>query len=166
MSRAFVKEPDGETAGDDQPELPLSPHPNFVTQAGFAALEARRAPLEAERRALEADRHSLSCVLHLGQVERELRYVVARLASAMVVPAADQPAGEVAFAALVTLEDEDGQRSDYAIVGEDEADPAAGKVSWVSPLARAMMGSRLGDLVTWKRPAGDLELEVMAIRYG
>ena len=165
MSRAFVKEPDGETAGDDQPELPLSPHPNFVTQAGFTALEARRQALEAERRALEAE-HDLSSVSHLGQVARELRYVVARLGSAIVVPAADQPADEVAFGARVTLEDEDGQRSDYAIVGEDEADPTAGKVSWVSPLARAMIGSRLGDLVTWERPAGDLELEVAAIRYG
>jgi transcription elongation GreA/GreB family factor len=166
MSRAFVKEPDGETAGDDQPELPLSPHPNFVTQAGFAALEARRQALVAERRTLGAGRDNLASVSHLGQVERELRYVVARLGSAIVVPAADQPADEVAFGARVTLEDEDGQRSDYAIVGEDEADPAAGKVSWVSPLARAMMGGRLGDLVTWERPAGELELEITAIRYG
>ena len=66
----------------------------------------------------------------------------------------------------MTLEDEDGTRRDYRIVGEDEADPAAGKISWVSPLARAMMGSGLGDLVTWRRPAGDLELEVVGIRYG
>jgi transcription elongation GreA/GreB family factor len=51
-------------------------------------------------------------------------------------------------------------------VGEDEADAAAGKISWVSPLARTLMGASVGDTVTWKRPAGDLELEIVSIRYG
>ena len=165
MSRAFVKEPDGATAGDDQPELPLSPHPNYVTAWGHKALEDRRNGLEAKRRALLAEPGALASVSQLSQVERELRYVVARLKSAQLVSAADQPTDEIAFGAQVTLEDEEGQRSHYSIVGEDEAAPGEGKVSWVSPLASAMLGGRIGDLVTWRRPAGDLELEVIAIRY-
>ena len=65
----------------------------------------------------------------------------------------------------MTLEDEGGQRLDYTIVGEDEADPAAGLVSWVSPLARALQDAEVGDLIVWERPMGDLELEVRRIRY-
>jgi len=165
MSRAFVKEPDGDSAGDDQPELPLSPHRNFVTATGLAALQARQRALEAERKALNEGPDPLAGRVQLGRVARELRYVAARLSSAELVLPETQAQDEVAFGARVTLEDEAGSGRDYRIVGEDEADPAAGKISWVSPLAKAMMGSRLGDLVTWRRPAGDLELEVVAIRY-
>ena len=164
MSRAFVKESDNE-AGDDQPELPISPHPNYVTQAGLAGLEARRHALEEQRDGLKADEGDLGNQSHLAQVERELRYVEARLNSAILVDPAKQAQDEVAFGAIVTLEEEEGGRREIAIVGEDEADPAAGKVPWPSPLARALTGSQVGDLVTWSRPAGDLELEVVAIRY-
>ncbi len=164
MSRAFVKEPDG-GPGDDQPELPQSPHPNYVTEAGLAALEARRQELEAARRDLKADEGDLSKQSHLAQVERELRYVEARRQSAIGVDPAAQPLDEVAFGARVTLEDEHGGAREVAIVGEDEADPPAGKIAWVSPLARALAGAKVGDLVTWSRPVGDLELEVVAIDY-
>ena len=66
---------------------------------------------------------------------------------------------------MVTVEDADGQRQNFAMVGEDEADPQAGRLSYVSPLARALDGAVVGDLITWKRPAGDQELEVVAIQY-
>jgi len=165
MSRAFVKEPDGDSAGDCQPELPLSPHRNFVTKAGLAVLEARQRALEAERKALNDGPNQLANRTQLSRVGRELRYVTARLRSAELVLSAAQPHDEVAFGAKVTLADEDGACRAYCIVGEDEADPGAGKISWVSPLAKAMMGCHCGDLVTWRRPAGDLELEVMAIGY-
>jgi len=82
--------------------------------------------------------------------------------------AADQElaaADRVGFGATVDLVDEDGARYRYRIVGEDEADPEQGLVSWVSPLARALEGARVGDSVIWKRPAGDLEVEVLAIDY-
>lgn len=165
MSRAFVKEPDGDAAGDDQPELPLSPHRNFVTPKGLAALEARQRKLEDERQALKAAADPLAARAHLSRVERELRYVAARLRSAELVKPASQPRDEVAFGAKVTLADEEGHCRDYCIVGEDEADPGSGKISWVSPLAKAMMGCQPGDLMMWRRPAGDLELEVKAISY-
>ncbi|HEY8014642.1 MAG TPA: GreA/GreB family elongation factor, partial [Dongiaceae bacterium] len=67
--------------------------------------------------------------------------------------------------ALAATVDEDGTERRFAIVGEDEADPAVGKISWVSPLARALTGAAVGDSVVWKRPAGDKTLEVTAIDY-
>ena len=94
-----------------------------------------------------------------------VKFVTARLRSAKLVQPEAQPKDEVAFGAKVTLEDDEGARRIFVVVGEDEADPAAGKISWVSPLARAMVGCHLGDLVTWSRPVGDLELEVVAIGY-
>lgn len=163
MSRAFTKEPDGDMVADDAPERPRSEQPNYVTPAGLAALEARRAGLAAERAAQAAA--GLQGKPALAHAERELRYFDARIEDAIVVDPAAQPAGEVRFGARVTVADEDGATRDFTIVGEDEADAAAGKVSWLSPLARALAGGRIGDLVTWRRPAGDLELEIMAIDY-
>jgi transcription elongation GreA/GreB family factor len=165
MSRAFVKEPDGDQADGQQPELPQSPHPNFVTPSGLRQLKERLAALGGERRGLKAAAGDLAGQSHLGRVEQEIRYLEERLRRALPVDPAGQPADKVAFAATVTLEDDSGGCVDYTIVGEDEADPAIGKVSWVSPLARALQDAEAGDLVTWRRPAGDLELEVIAIRY-
>ncbi len=164
MSRAFVKEQD-EQPGSDQPELPQSPHPNYVTPAGLKDLEDRLATLREERKALKDHPEDLAGQSHLGRVEQEVHYLEERLRRAIPVDPAKQPADQVAFAAVVTLEDSDGQQQDYAIVGEDEAHPEDGKVSWVSPLACALRDAKVGDLVTWRRPAGDLELEVIAIRY-
>ncbi len=165
MSRAFTKEPDGDQAGDDQPELPHSPHPNYVTPAGLAALRESLAVWEARRRDYAADEEALASKLHIAQAEREMRYFTERIRRAIPVDPAAQPADEVAFGAAVTVEDEDGERHAFVIVGEDEADPNAGKVSWVSPLAAALLEAQVGDLVTWKRPAGEVELEVVAIDY-
>jgi transcription elongation GreA/GreB family factor len=96
-------------------------------------------------------------------VARDLRWVRARLASAIVVRAADGPRDEVRFGARVTVADEDGVARSFTIVGEDEADAGADRVSWVSPLARAVAGARVGDEVTWRRPAGDRVLTVVRI---
>ncbi len=101
----------------------------------------------------------------LAHVERDLRYIEGRLYHAELVEPEDQPEGAIAFGAAVKVADEAGKKHTYRIVGEDEADFDAGKVSWVSPLARALDGAAIGDIVTWKRPAGDIELEVLAISY-
>ena len=163
MSRAFVKEPDGDMAGDDQPDLPQSPHPNYVTPVGLKELESRLAEREGRRHRLAAS-DDLAGKLPLAQVDRDIRYLKGRIERASPVDAADQPAGEVCFGALVGVADETGSVAQYAIVGEDEADAQRGKVSWVSPLARALLGARVGDVITWKRPSGDVELEVVSIR--
>jgi transcription elongation GreA/GreB family factor len=101
----------------------------------------------------------------LAQVERDLRYYQGRIEKAVVVDLSKQPADEVHFGAIVEVEDENGERHTFTIVGEDEADVTKNRVSWVSPLARAMLGAKVGDTVTWQRPAGNLELEIVNIRY-
>ena len=164
MSRAFVKEDDA-GAPEERVDLPVSSHPNFVTPAGLQMLRDKLAEYEAERAKLKDHDDELAAQAHLPRVEQEVRYWEERLRSAIPVDLSQQPRDAVAFGAVVTVEDEEGKKSDYQIVGEDEADPQAGKVSYVSPLARALDGAAAGDLITWKRPAGDQELEVLAIRY-
>lgn len=163
MSQAFVREPDGDAVADDQPELPISPHPNYVTPGGLDLLKASLADLQEQQG--EIDDEALVNKLHLSQIMREIRYYEARIKQAIRVDPAAQPTGEVAFGAAVTVEDEDGNSRTYRIVGEDEADPDQGKVSWVSPLAKALIDARAGDLVLWERPTGAVELEIISISY-
>ena len=165
MSRAFVKEPDGDAVPDDQPERPRSSHPNYVTPAGLARLSDALADLRHRHRALKETGDDPATKLALAKVTRDLRHLEGRLDAAVVVDPAGQPAGSVRFGAVVEVEDEDGGRREFAIVGEDEAEAAEGRVSWISPLARALADARVGDLVIWPRPSGDVELEVVSIRY-
>ena len=164
MSRAFVKEDDAGTP-EEKVDLPISVHPNFVTPAGLQMLRDKVRQYEDERAKLKEHDGELAAEAHLPRVEQEVRYWEERLRTAIPVDLAKQPRDKVAFGAVVTVEDEDGKPHDYQIVGEDESEPQNGKVSYVSPLARAMDGAEVGDLIVWKRPAGDQELEVMAIKY-
>nr|WP_251044225.1 MULTISPECIES: GreA/GreB family elongation factor [unclassified Lysobacter] len=95
-----------------------------------------------------------------------MRWLQARILGAITIAPERQPADRVAFGARVELVDDDGREYRYRVVGEDEADPEHGLISWVSPLARALHGARVGDSALWKRPAGDLSVEVLAIEYG
>ena len=164
MSRAFVKEDDAGTP-EEKVDLPVSEHPNFVTPAGLKMMQDKVAQYENERAKLKEHGEDLANQSHLPRVEQELRYWEERLRTAILVDPAKQPRDKVAFGAVVTVADEDDKKHDYQIVGEDEADPQNGKVSYVSPLARALDGSEVGETIIWKRPAGDQELEVMAIKY-
>lgn len=164
MSRAFVKEPDSGAPDLELPGRSVSEHPNYVTPHGLAELERRAGELEARRLELLALGGDALGDDALRHVDRDLKYFAARIESAILVDPAAQPAGEVAFGAAVTVTDEGGERT-FTIVGEDEADLATLKVSFVSPLAEALMGARVGDCVLWRRPAGDLELTVTAIAY-
>lgn len=159
MSRAFVREDGPERV--DLPDLPVSPHPNYVTPRGLGALRARLAARQADLAALRA-RADRADRMPEAAAERDIRYLEARLASAIpVVPPAD-PA-EVAFATVVRVAEPDGSERSFAIVGEDEADAAAGRIAPQSPLARALFGAAVGDVVRWPRPGGAVELEVLAI---
>lgn len=165
MSRAFVKEQENETP-DELPERPQSPHPNYVTPSGLVALQAHVQALQEQRRQLlEHPDDDLLSKETLKQVERDLRYFQGRLDRAILVDLSAQPADEVGFGAIVRCVDDNDQEHEFAIVGEDEADVAEGKISWVSPLAKALMGAGIGDTVIWKRPVGDIGLEVLSIRY-
>ncbi len=162
MSRAFVKEDGPDNA--PLPDLPISPHPNFVTPRGLAALRDRLAAVRAELARLKARPDRLD-LLPEKAAERDIRYLEARLASAIPVDPAIQPKDEVAFGARVTVADDEGHESVYEIVGEDEADAPAGRIAPQSPLARALIGAHVGDVVEWRRPAGTAELGIVAITY-
>lgn len=162
MSRAFVKENDSDLP-DDLPELPLSVHPNYVTPQGLTQLRARQA--DGEERLAAIDAEAVGARLERAMIERELRWLQSRISDAIPVAADRQSRERVAFGATVELADRDDRRLRYRIVGEDEADPEHGSISWVSPLARALNGARVGDSVVWRRPAGDLEVEILGIDY-
>lgn len=154
MSRAFVKESDG-AEGEELPELRISPHRNLVTLAGLRQIEATIERLQAtlsEARA-DADRAMI------GRVQRDLRYWTARLRTAEMV-AAPESSGTVRFGSTVVLEKQDGERVEYQVVGEDEADPAHGRISYVAPIARLLIGASIGDAVALV----DGDAEIVAIR--
>jgi transcription elongation GreA/GreB family factor len=163
MSRAFVKESD-QPAGSELPDRPISPHTNYVTPSGLAQLRARLDKARARKQVLEADGDDMESAEELRALKRDLRWLEARVGSARVVDPANQPRDRVAFGATVEVADDHGERS-YRIVGEDEADAERGWVSYVSPLAKALLGAQVGDEVKWRRPAGDLRVEVTGIRY-
>lgn len=162
MSRAFVKDSDGDDAYG-LPELPLSPHPNYVTPHGLAQLTARRADAGRRRGAIDPD--AVDARLERAQIDREIRWLDARIGAAIPVSPHGKPHDRVSFGALVHVVDDAGHELRYRIVGEDEADPEQGRISWISPLARALDRARVGDSVVWKRPAGDLAVEVLAIEF-
>ncbi len=165
MSRAFVKEDDLSQPGAELPERSQSPHPNYVTTEGLAELAESLESLVAQRDAASRETDAFTAEEHLRAIDRNLRYAKARIACAILIDAAKQPAEEVAFGARVRVRDPEGEEKIFTIVGEDEADAGCGKTSWVSPLARALRGAQVDDSVTWKRPAGDLVLEVVSIDY-
>lgn len=162
MSRAFVKE-DGPD-NTPLPDLPLGTHPNYVTPRGIDALRARLAAVHAELTRLKSRPDRLD-TLPERAAERDIRYLEARLRSAIVVDPAYQPRDEVAFGARIEVADDDGNTETYEITGEDEADASLGRIAPHSPLARALLGARIGDVVEWRRPIGLRTLEIMAIRY-
>jgi transcription elongation GreA/GreB family factor len=154
MSRAFVKEDTGETF-QDLPDRPVSEHANYVTERGLALIEAEVARLQRDHAAAQAaeDRGQVA------KIARDLRYWTARRATAELIPP-PVDISEVRFGSTVTLGRDDGRQQTFRIVGEDEADPGAGTLSHASPLARALFGHRVGDVV----PAGQDEAEILAIR--
>jgi transcription elongation factor GreB len=164
MSRAFVKE-DADGGAGEIADLPQSPHPNYVTPRGLAQLKERLAAAQVRRRELLAVGEGGGNDLALANVARDIRYLEARLERAIPVDPASQPHDEVAFGATVRVADDTGAERAFAIVGEDEADAEHGSVSWVSPLARALIGAAIGDEIVWHRPVGDIALEVLAIDY-
>jgi transcription elongation factor GreB len=164
MSRAFVKESDEELASAELPERPLSAAPNYVTARGYEALRVRLKELQDERERLAAAAEPMA-KQRLLEVKRDIRYYGAQLERATVVATAGQPHDEVHFGAAVAIRDVHGVKQTYHIVGDDEADVAAGRISWASPLAKAMLGARIGDNVKWQSPAGASEVEIVSIAY-
>lgn len=159
MSVAFTKEESSETASETLlPDRTISPHPNLVTEAGLRALELQ---LQQAREAYDAAGTIEDVNERRRQAAnplRDTRYFAARVRTAQVVP---DPASvdAVAFGSTVTFSRDDGRVQTYRIVGEDEADPKAGSISFVSPVARFLMGKSVGDVTQ----VGGQELEIIAI---
>jgi transcription elongation GreA/GreB family factor len=154
MSVAFTKEGDFESAAADLPDRPISPHLNLVTASGLAQLDqalaaAKAAYAAAQQGDVAADRTAMA------RATRDLRYFQARRASAQLREAPDTLA-TLQFGARVMFEREDGRRQTYRIVGEDEADPAKGSVSYISPLAQALLGKGVGEMAVVA--GGDVEI--------
>ena len=153
MSKAFTKEPETGDVYDDLPDRPVSPH-NLVTPKGLEMIEAELARLHLEHTAAQEANDRA----RLAKTNRDLRYWTSRRATAQVMePPKD--AKEVHFGSTVTILREDGRRQTYRIIGEDEADPSAGTLSYVSPVAQALMGKQVGDVVE----AGAAEAEIVEI---
>jgi transcription elongation GreA/GreB family factor len=159
LSVAFTKEESAETAAETLlPDRPISPHPNLVTEAGFQALqrqlaEAREA-YEAAQRIEDVNEKRRQSAVPL----RDARYLTERLRTAQLVP--DPTSTDiVAFGSTVTFSRADGRVQTYRIVGEDEADPKAGSISFVAPVARLLIGKAVGDVVG----SGTQEIEILSI---
>ncbi|MBI3523273.1 MAG: transcription elongation factor GreB [Betaproteobacteria bacterium] len=181
MNKAFVK--DSEAAEDEEfVELPALPpgSNNYMTAIGHARLRVEFEQLvKVERPALvqvvswaagNGDRSENGDYIYgkkrLREIDRRLRYLTKRLETAVVVePERQENPGQVFFGATVTIADADGSQACYQIVGVDEADATTGRISWISPLARALMKAREGDVVRFQSPAGIREIEIVTICY-
>lgn len=160
MSRAFVKEGDGEEA---TPALRVpSTEVNYVTPRGLEMLrqEVKALRMLRDQHQGQDDLNSHSLV---REAERDLVYFLERLRTAVLVEASPNPKGQVRFGSTVRAVDETGNVYDVVLVGEDEADVQKGLISYVSPLAKALLKSRVGDEVLWKRPLGEVHLEILSV---
>ena len=165
MSCAFVKENDLEHAGIDIPERPLSEEPNYVTPRGLSLLNQTIDDLEKEREALITKKDDPMVRQKIVMIERDMRYVAARIESAILTNPQEEDPSHVLFGAKVTVEDEDGASLTFEIVGEDEANIHEGRVSYLSPLAEALLGGAVGDEVVWEKPMGKSYLTIQKISY-
>lgn len=159
MSVAFTREEDYESQAADLPDRPISPHPNLVTATGLAAIEAQLALARAAYGAAQQQGGVSVDRTAMARATRDLRYWSARRGSAQLTEPTLEP-DKVQFGRTVDLEREDGRRQTFRIVGEDEAEPGQGSVSYVSPIARALMGRSVGELAL----VNGGEVEILAVR--
>jgi len=156
--------------------------PNYITPGGYSALQAEMKRLievdrpktvdEVATAAAHGDRSENAEYkygkLKLKEIDRRLRFLMKRMDRAVVVDPKDQTdkGEQVFFGATVEVEDEDGARKRYMLVGEDESEPKRGRISWRSPLGRSLLKRRVGDFVVVRRPAGEVEVEICEVAYG
>jgi transcription elongation factor GreB len=154
--------------------------PNYITPAGAKRLqeeltfllnkERRKVVGEVAEAAAQGDRSENAEYIYgkkrLREIDRRIRFLTQRLESAVLVaPDAARPEGRVFFGATVDVEDEDGARTRYQIVGEDEIDLARGRVSWRSPIGRILLKKAVGDTVVLRKPNGEVELTILEVAY-
>jgi len=159
MAVAFTREEDYEAQAANLPDRPVSAHPNLVTATGLAQIDAELAAARAAYAAAQVEGGIAADRTAMARATRDLRYWQSRRASAQLTEPAPEP-GKVQFGRTVIIERDDGRRQSWRIVGEDEADPAKGSVSYVSPLAKALLGKRAGDAAV----VGAAEVEIVEVR--
>ncbi|MGE4239098.1 transcription elongation factor GreB [Ramlibacter sp.] len=183
MSKAFTRETEGDQVDeDDEPGLPPLPagSRNYMTPGGHARLRAELLQLMDEERpqvvetvhwaAKNGDRSENGDYLYgkkrLREIDRRIRFLTKRLEIAEVVdPSVHHGEDQIFFGATVTYADERGEERTITILGIDEADSAQGQVSWISPVARALLKARVGDEARLVTPSGVHAIEVMAVDY-
>ena len=165
MSRAFVKENDLEHAGIDIPERPISTEPNYVTQNGYDELKKSLEALEKEIKLLKQYEDTPENKQKKMKLERDLRYFLSRIESSILVEPTNQDGDKVLFGAWVKLTDENNKEYLYQIVGEDEADIKKNKLSYLSPLAKSLLGSMIGDEIVWTKADGSHPVIIEEIKY-
>jgi transcription elongation factor GreB len=183
MSKAFTKEdlPDEGDAADEAPAPPALPPggKNYMSPAGFARLKAElRELVEVERpevvktvawAASNGDRSENGDYIYgkrrLREIDRRVRFLIKRLENAEVVHSSGRDTDQVFFGAEVRVRSTSGEERTVTILGLEEADPARGVVSWISPIARALIKAREGDTVTVRTPGGEERLEILEVTY-
>jgi transcription elongation GreA/GreB family factor len=158
MAVAFTREEDYEAQAANLPDRPVSPHPNLVTASGLAAIEAELAAAREAYAKAQTDGGISADRTAMARATRDLRYWSARRGTAQLTEPEPQD-GVAQFGRTVEIERDDGRRQRFRIVGEDEADPTQGSISYVSPLAKALMGKAVGDVVE----VGGAEVEVVGV---
>ncbi len=160
MAVAFTREEDYEAQAANLPDRPISPHPNLVTATGLAAIETELASARAAYAAAQSEGGISADRTAMARATRDLKYWSSRRASAQLTEPVEAP-GTVQFGRTVEVEREDGRRRQtFRIVGEDEADPKQGSISYASPLAAALRDKAVGDVVL----LNGAEVEIMAVR--
>ena len=181
MNKAFTRESDADDEdGEGEPSLPLSPgQKNYLTPGGFARLKAELGQLVDKERpevvgivswaAGNGDRSENGDYIYgkkrLREIDRRIRFLVKRLDVAEVVDPAARDTDQIFFGATVDIVNRRGEERTISIVGIDETDTAKGYISWISPMARSLLKSRAGDVVTLMTPAGPEAIEVLDVRY-
>jgi len=181
MNKAFTRESDADDEDDVEPALALPQGTrNYITPAGHARIREELDQLLRSERpkvvdavhwaALNGDRSENGDYIYgkrrLREIDRRIRFLTKRLDIAEVVdPARQETVDQVFFGATVTIADEHGVAQTYQIVGVDETDFSRGRISWISPLARALLKAREGDTVRFQSPAGWREVEIVSVEY-
>ena len=180
MSKAFTKEGEGDDDLDVEAEADQpSGFKNYITPAGYKRLSEELTRLwEVERRKLvetiawaasNGDRSENGDYIYgkrrLREIDRRIRFLSKRLDIAEVVDNAGKKTEQVFFGATVTVVDGNGDQRTVSIVGTDEFDPGRGRVSWISPIAKALLRAKVGDTVTLRTPRGPEEIEIVDVRY-
>ena len=164
MSRAFVKEPDGDQAETDLPVRLQSEHPNYITLKGLEKQKAYLHDLISQCSVLKKS-NTLAEKSKIKLLNADITYLKQRVESAIPVKVEEQEGENIRFGATIILVDKNNTQYKFTIVGEDEADAENGLISWVSPLATVLIGKQAGDVIVWARPLGALELEIEEFNY-